>query len=78
MSVEHLKIAARKHIQGITTTHPALALPSPFLSENVRSTSLASLVEKLNVSASAKSTLQVRDLHLRVSMFFFPIQSSKK
>lgn len=75
MSVEDLKNAARKHIQGITTAHPTLALPSAFLSESVRSTSLASLVEKLNVSASAKSTLQVRDLHFEV---FFPIQSRRK
>ena len=59
MNVEELKDAAWKYIQGITTTHPTLALPRDFLPENIRSTSLASLVEKLDLSASSKSTFQV-------------------
>ena len=59
MSVEDLKTAARKYIEEITTIHPTLALPRAFLSENVRSISLVSLVEKLNVSTSVKSIFQV-------------------
>ncbi|KAF6232717.1 hypothetical protein HO173_009156 [Letharia columbiana] len=59
MNFEDLKSAARRHIQAITAIHPTPALPRAFLSREARSTGLASLVENLEVSASARSTSQL-------------------
>ena len=56
MNLEDLRNAARKHFQAITADHPTLPLPRAFLSKEARSTSLASLVKNLNVSASERST----------------------
>lgn len=59
MDFESVRIAARRDIQGITTIHPTLALSRVSLSEEARSTSLASLVETLNISASLNHTPEV-------------------
>lgn len=59
MAFEDLRNASREQIQGITAEHSTLALPKAFLSKEAQSISLASLVEKLEVAASAKSTPQV-------------------
>lgn len=59
MNFEDLKDVARKHIQDVTAAHSTLALPRVSLSKEARNTSLASLVEDLEVSASARSPPQV-------------------
>ena len=59
MIFDDVKIAARKHIQGITAPNDTLAFPGAFISEEVQSTNLASLLETLDISASARSTIQV-------------------
>ncbi|CAD6583397.1 MAG: hypothetical protein ASARMPREDX12_005298 [Alectoria sarmentosa] len=58
MNFEDLGNSARKHIQSISNVHPTLALPKAFLAKEARSTSLASLVQKLRISASARSAPQ--------------------
>lgn len=59
MDFEDLKSAAWKHIQGITAIHPTPALPRAFPFREAWSISLMSLVEKLDFSASARSTPQL-------------------
>ena len=59
MNLVDVKNAAREHVQSITAIHPTRALPKPLLSKEVRSTGLASLVETLDIPASAKHTEQV-------------------
>lgn len=59
MDFEDVKMAARRDIQGITAIHPTLALSRVPISKEARSTSLASLVETLNVSASLNNTPEV-------------------
>lgn len=59
MDFEDLRKSARERFQAVTADHPTLALPRIFLSKEARSTSLASLVENLLISASEQSTTQV-------------------
>ena len=59
MDFEEVKVAARRQIQGITAIHPTLALPRTFLSKDAQSTSLASLVQTLDVLASVNYTPKV-------------------
>ena len=59
MNFDDVKIAARNHLHDITVVNPILDLPRALLSEEAQSTSLASLVEKLDISASATSIYQV-------------------
>ena len=59
MNIEDVKIAARKHVQGIAAIHPMLDLPMIILCKEARNRSLASLIETLGISASVKRTSQV-------------------